>query len=166
MRREPERLVDLGQRALVIALLVVVDAEHVAHARMPRIEPKAFGQIRPGAIDVAFPDVGGGATGIGAGDFRIEPERLVVVGDGAVPVALEADVGGGPRDVDLREIAAAQRIRRDHPRAGGNRIIADPPLAGLHVIGPRRRGGGADQRNQGRSECRQQAVHALLPEKE
>ena len=65
-----------------------------------------------GAVEVALGFPGHAADGVGVGIFRIEPDRLVEVRDGAVEAALVFVLDAAAK-VDCRKLLAPKFARRN-----------------------------------------------------
>jgi hypothetical protein len=77
-----------------LSLLQLLDAfEGSAREAIVRIQRKCLAIIRDGAVGVLFVFIGVAAINVREDVFRIEINRLVVVGDSAVKIALVEGVG-------------------------------------------------------------------------
>ena len=79
LRKTPQRLVELHQRAIVVADCVVIETENVVHRPAVRIEPLGLLQIRERAVKVAGANETGGSNGMGGGMAWIEPDCFVEI---------------------------------------------------------------------------------------
>ena len=77
---QPDRLVELRQRAVVFALFQIVHAEHVLHAGIFWITSQALIQIRERMIIIVLREIVCGASSIGPDNGGIAAESLVEIG--------------------------------------------------------------------------------------
>ena len=84
MRVEPDRLVVIGDGAVVLAFGSVGVAAVAEGCGVVRIEPDRLVVVLDGAVELALVVVSDAAVVEGRGRFWIELDRLVVVDDGTV----------------------------------------------------------------------------------
>ena len=110
---EPDRLVVVGDGAVIVRLGGIGEAAVVEGRGRLWIEPDRLVVVGDGAVVVLLGGIGEAAIVEGMDIFRIEPDRLVVVGDGAVVVLLggigEAAVVEGLRGVNQSACAKGRR---------------------------------------------------------
>src|SRR5262245_44193234 len=87
-RFKPDRLVVVGDSAVVVALGVPGKAAAVIRYVAFRVEPNHLVEVGDGAVIVSLGAPSETPIVVGAGIFWIETDRLVVIGDSAVVVAL------------------------------------------------------------------------------
>src|SRR5581483_3201873 len=125
-RIESDRLVVVGNGAVVIALGLIGIAAAVVCARILWLEPDRLGVVGDRAIVIALGLVGVATAAKCIGKFWIEPYRFVVV-DGAILVALGL-IGVSAIGVLKPRLA---RSGADRPCAGRNRNVARRGVAGI-----------------------------------
>ena len=128
---------------------------------MLRVDRESLVQVGQRAVEVTLADVHRGAAGMDARVPRAQPDRLVVIGDRGVPVVGIAPAGDAAPKIGLGEVGAAQRVRGDHPRACGERLLAGPGPAGRGVVRPRRRHPEQRGQQQGRDNLGSLAGHGV-----
>jgi hypothetical protein len=101
LRADLDRFVIIGDGARVVAIAGEVEAAIVEEFRLRRIDPDRRGDILDRFFRTAQLAVGRGAVAIGARAVRLETQRLVVIGDRLLILALEVP-GGAAIGKDLR----------------------------------------------------------------
>ena len=119
---EPDRLIVVGDGAVVVALVAVGVAPIVEGHDEFWIEPDRLIVVGDGALVVALFVMSGTSIVEGHGQYGIEPDRLIQVGDGAVVVAPGA-IGDSSIVVVSRQIAPFQFPRLDAPRTVSDRSL-------------------------------------------
>jgi hypothetical protein len=102
-RTEPEGLVVVRYRLVVIALLAVGVATIVEYGGLARIEADGLAEVCDGTIVVLFQIVARASASVSGVILRIEPNRLLVVRDGSVVLSFGL-VGSAPVRIEEGEL--------------------------------------------------------------
>jgi hypothetical protein len=134
LRIEAERQAEIGNGAVVVALVLVGQTAIVVGRGIPRIESQGPVEIDDGAIVLAVVDVGQAAIVVGDVIFWVESERLVGVCDSAIVLALievgegAIVVGGGVFWVEIDRLVESEMLLspRWMMRAQALMLLAEP----------------------------------------
>jgi len=85
-RIDPDRVVEIRNCVIVIALPVVRNGAVIDGDGIGRIDPDRLVVVHDGVVEVALGAIRVPTGGEGCGEFRIEPDRLVIICEGAVVI--------------------------------------------------------------------------------